>query len=100
MTQILKTRPKRRDKLSIIAQILEVAKEGTLKTPIMYKANLSFTQLREYLDFLTTSNLIEQTSVEGKDLYMITQKGIDFLQKHGELIRLLRERQVKRVIPP
>jgi predicted transcriptional regulator len=36
---------KRRDKLSIIAEILEIAKNGTLKTQIMYRANLSFAQL-------------------------------------------------------
>ena len=40
---------KRRDRLYIIAEILEIAREGTLKTQVMYRANLSFTQLNDYL---------------------------------------------------
>jgi hypothetical protein len=33
------SKQKRRDKLYIIAEILEIAKEGVLKTQIMYRAN-------------------------------------------------------------
>ena len=39
-----------------MADILEIAKEGTLKTQIMYKANLSFTQLSDYLSFMLNNN--------------------------------------------
>ena len=83
-----------------MAEMLEITKEGTLKTQIMYKANLSFTQLHEYLDFLINNNLIAQTSPEGKQIYTITQKGIAFLQKHGELIRLIKTHNLKKSVAP
>jgi len=56
----------------------------------MYKANLSFAQLHEYIDFLLYHNLIKQNNVQGREIYAITEKGADFLQKHGELILLLK----------
>lgn len=40
---------KRRDKLDIMAEILDITREETLKTQVMYRANLSFTQLNNYL---------------------------------------------------
>jgi predicted transcriptional regulator len=82
---------KRRDKLSIIAEILEIAKEGTLKTQIMYKANLSYAQLNDYLKFLLKSGLLQKFINRGKDVYEVTEKGIDFLQRHCELTELLKE---------
>ena len=82
---------KRRDKLGIIAEILEIAKEGTLKTQIMYKANLSYAQLNDYLKFLLKSGLLQKFVNSGKDVYAITEKGIDFLQRHCELTELLKE---------
>jgi predicted transcriptional regulator len=82
---------KRRDKLGIIAEILEIAKEGTLKTQIMYKANLSYAQLNDYLKFMLKNGLLHKFVSSRKDVYAITEKGIDFLQRHGELTELLKE---------
>jgi predicted transcriptional regulator len=84
---------KRRDKLSIIAEILEIAKDGTLKTQIMYKANLSFAQLNDYLKFMLKINLLNKFRVNGKDVYAATEKGVDFLQRHFELTELLKENE-------
>jgi predicted transcriptional regulator len=81
---------KRRDKLFIIAEILEIAKERTLKTQIMYKANLSFTQLNEYLKFMLKINLLEKFVDNGKEIYRATSKGLDFLQRHREISELLK----------
>jgi predicted transcriptional regulator len=55
---------KRRDKLYIIAEILEIAKEGTLKTQIMYRANLSFTQLNDYLKIYVKNKIVGQNCGE------------------------------------
>jgi predicted transcriptional regulator len=79
-----------------MADILEISKEGTLKTQIMYKANLSFTQLNDYLSFMLNNNLIVQTHLEGKEIYLITEKGTDFLVKHSELIQLLRKNSLRK----
>ena len=82
--------PKRRDKLYIIAEILEIAGNGTLKTQIMYKANLSFAQLNEYLKLMLKIRLLEKFARNGKDLYRATEKGADFLQRHHEITELLK----------
>ena len=84
------TTSKRRDKLCIIVEILEIAKEGTLKTQIMYKANLSFAQLNEYLKFMLKIKLIQKLKDKGKDIYISTEKGLDFLQRQCELTELLK----------
>ena len=81
---------KRRDKLFIIAEILEIAKEGTLKTQIMYRANLSFTQLNEYIGFMLKIKLLSKISVNGKRTYKSTDKGSSFLQRYIELAELLK----------
>lgn len=80
---------KRRDKLGIIAEILEIAKDGTLKTQIMYKANLSFAQLNEYLDYMLKTRLLDKLDINKKEVYVATDKGVDFLQKHAELAKML-----------
>jgi predicted transcriptional regulator len=73
-----------------MAEILGITKEGTLKTQIMYKANLSFTQLNSYLSFLLNNNLITRTIYDGREGYVVTEQGLGFLQKHSELIELLK----------
>lgn len=84
---------KRRDKLSIMAEILEISKEGTLKTQIMYRANLSFAQLNDYLKFMLKTGLLKKFRANGKDVYVATEKGVDFLQRHFELTELLTEEE-------
>ena len=86
---ITDTPSKRRDKLGIIAEILEIAKDGTLKTQIMYKANLSFVQLTEYLEYMLKTCLLDKLDVNRKEVYVATEKGLDFLQRHVELTALL-----------
>ena len=81
---------KRRDKLCILAEILEIAKEGTLKTQIMYKANLSFAQLNDYLKFMMKIRLMEKIVRGGKDVYVATAKGLDFLNRQCELNEMLK----------
>ncbi len=81
---------KRRDKLYIVAEILEIAKGGTLKTQVMYRANLSFTQLNDYLEFMLKIGLLEKVEVNTKDVYKATEKGLDFLQRYHEINELLR----------
>jgi len=90
---ITDTPSKRRDKLCIIAEILEIAKEGSLKTQIMYKANLSFTQLNGYLKFMLKNTLLKKFVYRGKVIYAPTEKGLDFLQRHCELTELLKDNE-------
>ena len=84
---------KRRDKLCIIAEILEIAQEETLKTQIMYRANLSYTQLNDYLKFMLKINLLKKFANRGKMMYAATEKGLAFLQRHFELTELLKDNE-------
>ena len=87
------TASKRRDKLSIIAEILNIAQEGSLKTQIMYRANLSFAQLNDYLKFMLKKDLLNKFHAKGKEVYATTEKGLDFLQRHCDLTELLQENE-------
>ena len=89
MSAIDSYRPKRRDRLFIIAEILEIAQEGALKTQIMYRGNLSFTQLNEYLNFLTERRLLKIIEEDGKKLYTTTRRGIKYLKNYREIKSLL-----------
>jgi predicted transcriptional regulator len=80
---------KRRNRLYIIAEILTIAKEGSLKTQIMYRANLSFAQLNEYLTFLTNMHLLKIHSENGKHIYRTTTKGNKYLEKYKDIANLL-----------
>jgi len=81
---------KRRDKLYIIAEILEIAKDGVLKTQIMYRANLSFTQLNDYLKFMLKNGLLDKVLLNDKEVYRATIKGVNFLQRYHEITELLK----------
>ena len=80
---------KRRDQLSIIATILDCAKGGSLKTKIMHNANLSFTQLHDYLAFMMDNGLIRQTNVDGREGYIATVKGLLFVHMYRELLNMI-----------
>ena len=67
--------------------ILEAANGGATKTKIMYKAFLSYAQLREYLSVLIENTLLEY--LEGSQTYKTTEKGLNFLKMHNEIGELL-----------
>ena len=77
---------KNRSRTEIVATILEAANGGATKTKIMYKAFVSYAQLREYLSVLLENNLIY---LEGIQTYKTTEKGLNFLKMHDEIGELL-----------
>jgi len=54
---------RRRDRHDIVAEILETAKGGAIKTHIMYKARLSFGQVSEYIPVLVEKGFLEDLTV-------------------------------------
>ena len=74
----------RRSEIEIMGNILDLSKKGAKKTEFLYKANLSYAQLRNYLLFLLEKNILEETTVRYNGssckVYTITDKGSDFLQ--------------------
>lgn len=85
-----------------MAEILEIAKNGALKTQIMYKANLSFTQLNDYLKFMMDVGLLSSLNENGKDIYTATVKGNEFIQRFCELTELVKGESTKNLVkhPP
>ncbi len=85
--QINQSRFKNRNRLGIVANILTIAKTGALKTHLMYKANLSYTMLRDYLKFLRDSELLEESHYPDQKvtLYKTTEKDLRFLASYLEL---------------
>ena len=70
---------KYRSRTDIVGSILEATNGGrATKTKIMYKAFLSFEQLKEYLIVLQEKGLIEYE--EGQKTYRTTTKGMRLLQ--------------------
>lgn len=82
---------KRRDRLYIMAEILEVAIDGALKTQLMYRANLSFAQLNEYLKVLSDFKLLEVNESGERTVYKTTAKGMRYLQSYREIRDLLKK---------
>ena len=66
-----------------------------LQTKIMYKAFLSYNQLKEYLSVLIENNLIEY--LDGTQTFKTTEKGLIFLKMYNEIGELL---QLPRKILP
>ena len=78
---------KYRSRTEIVSMILEAANGGATKTKIMYKAFLSYAQLKEYLSVLIENNLLEY--LEGVQTYRTTEKGFNLLKMHNEIGELL-----------
>ena len=83
---------RRRDRHDIVAEILHHAREGKIKTHIMYKAKLSYYQIQEYLPLLMEKGFLENTTIKRKrqtiTIFRSTKKGIEFLE-HLESVNKL-----------
>ena len=78
----------RRARLEVLKDILDVGKNPSTKTSIVYKANLSFEQAKKYLEMLKEDDLME-THKSSHEKYETTEKGKDFLKNFEELEGLL-----------
>lgn len=83
---------KRRDRHDIVAEILKTARGGKIKTHIMYKAKLSYSQINEYLNLLLEKGFLENMTIMRKrqivTMYKTTKRGIEFLD-HLEFLNKL-----------
>jgi predicted transcriptional regulator len=74
---------KYRSRTDIVSQILDAANGGSTKTRIMYKAYLSYAQLKEYLSILVENGLLEYQDAEEK--YRTTEKGMKFIKAYHHM---------------
>jgi predicted transcriptional regulator len=69
---------KYRNRIEIIADILDIVKPGARKTQIMYKGNLSYKLLTRYLGEVVGAGLV--CVGEKASIYRLTEKGEAFLR--------------------
>ena len=69
---------KYRGKIEIVYDILLAASKGARKTHIMYKANLSYKLLVNYLEEMMKANLVFSND---DGMYTLTEDGEEFLSK-------------------
>ncbi len=76
---------KHRSKVEIIAYMLEtiMADSSMSSSKIMYKAFLSYKQLKEYVPLLLQNELIKHG--EKNRTFMITDKGMYYLEMYNNL---------------
>jgi len=84
---------KRRDRHDIVTEILKTAREGKIKTHIMYKAKLSYSQINTYLQLLVDKGFLENNTVVRKKqaitIYRTTPKGVHFIENIETVNQLL-----------
>jgi predicted transcriptional regulator len=78
-----------RDRIAIVAEILEMAREGVLKTNIMYRAGLNSIMLSKYLGLMMSAKLLEKVLLNGRVVFKATKRGMEFLHYCYEIARLL-----------
>ena len=75
---------KYRNRLQIVAEILEIAKAGAKKTHIMYRANLSYSLLCKYLKDIVDCGLVK---VDREESFVVAPKGEKFLEKFHSYVK-------------
>jgi predicted transcriptional regulator len=84
--------PTRRDRHDIVAEILKTAIGGRIKTHIMYRAKLSYSQVNMYLSLLVEKGFLMNTSrgqkKKSKTVYKTTPKGMQFIENLESLNKL------------
>ena len=85
---------KYRSRTDIVGLILEAANGGATKTKIMYKAFLSYAQLKEYLTVLLENGLLEYE--EGAQFFRTTEKGIRALQMYNQFDEMMSIESVRK----
>jgi len=75
---------RKRSRIDIINDILATIqnKGGKIKqTHLMYKANLSHAQMRQYLDDLLQKNMIAETKEKSYNFVLLTERGYKVLNE-------------------
>jgi predicted transcriptional regulator len=81
----------RRDRHDIVAEILETARGGAIKTHIMYKAKLSYSQLEEYTTLLVEKGFLQKHAIfkrkRTQDIFKTSEQGEEFIRSYRTLDR-------------
>ena len=81
---------RRRSNIEIIADILRIGENGAGKTEIMYSANMSYSQIQRYLDYLVSQGFIVKVNIDNTMIaYRVTDRGFKLLQAIDNLMGIL-----------
>lgn len=81
---------KRRSNIEIIADMLRVGENGAGKTEIMYTANMSYSQIQKYLDYLVHQGFINKVNMDNTMVaYQVTDTGLKLLKAIDTLMTML-----------
>ena len=80
----------RRSNIEIIADMLRVGENGAGKTEIMYTANMSYSQIQKYLQYLVNHGFINKVNLdENMIAYQVTENGLKLLKTIDTLMDML-----------
>jgi len=77
---------RKRGWMDLLADMLECSRGGARQTAIMYRANLSYDLLKQYLPVLLSKNLLEERDENG--MFRPTTKGLRFIREYRKYGRL------------
>ena len=89
MLNVAKVSDGNRSRLQIIAEILSKLRIPVGKANIMSHCNMSTAQSGQYLNLMTSSNLIQMGADAGKVTYQRTEAGLEFLELYKKMTLLL-----------
>ncbi len=67
---------------SILMPTQDAGREGIVITNLMQKSNLSHTRVNEFIEKLTGTGLMNKIEFDGKNTFIITEKGRLYLQEY------------------
>ena len=80
----------RRSNIEIIADMLRVGENGAGKTEIMYTANMSYSQIQKYLDYLVIQGFVNKVNMDKTMIaYQVTGSGLKLLKAIDTLIEIM-----------
>ncbi|MEO9362556.1 MAG: winged helix-turn-helix domain-containing protein [Nitrososphaera sp.] len=82
-------RKNNRGRIQIMGDVLGLATSGIRKTHIMYRANLSYEQVHQYLSELIERGLLAQHATDEGVVYRTTERGREFIYFYAKLVDFL-----------
>ncbi len=81
---------RRRSNIEIIADMLRVGENGAGKTEIMYSANMSYSQIQKYLEYLVNQGFVNKVNMDNTMVaYQVTGTGLKLLKAIDTLMQML-----------
>lgn len=66
----------------ILDNVMRTGESGVQVTTLVRQSNLSYSRLISFVNKLTSSGLINKVEVEGKNVFIVTEKGRVYLDEY------------------